>query len=92
MSNYSPITALIIFFGIAIMSYLLFRPTKGWFWLFQKNFKSNEKVIIEDNLKQLYHLENSGNKEDTKTLVQSLNFKKKSIVEAIKNISINNFV
>lgn len=92
MNDYNPISALIIFFGLAILSYLLFRPTKGWFWLFQKNFKSNEKIIIEDILKQLYHFENSGNKVDTKTLVEVLNFKNKSIVEAIKKMSINNLV
>jgi DtxR family Mn-dependent transcriptional regulator len=92
MNDYNPISALIIFFGIAILLYLLFRPTKGWFWLLQKNFKSNEKVIIEDILKQLYHFENSGNKVDTKTLVEVLNFKNKSIVEAIQKMSINNLV
>ncbi|WP_347923132.1 metal-dependent transcriptional regulator [Pontimicrobium sp. SW4] len=92
MNDYNPTTALIIFFGISILLFLLFRPIKGWFWLLQKNFKSDEKVIIEDILKQLYHFENSGNKVDTKTLVQSLNFKNKSIVEAIKKMSINNLV
>lgn len=92
MNDYNPITALIIFFAIVILLFLLFRPIKGWFWLLQKNFKSDEKVIIEDILKQLYHFENSGNKVDTKTLVQSLNFKNKSIVEAIKKMSINNLV
>jgi DtxR family Mn-dependent transcriptional regulator len=60
--------------------------------MFQKNFKTNEKVIIEDILKQLYHLENSGNKVDTKTLVEVLEFKNKKIVEAIKKMSINNLV
>lgn len=92
MNDYNPITALLIFFGIVILIFFLFRPTKGWFWLFQKNFKSDEKVIIEDILKQLYHFENSGNKVDTKTLVQVLNFNNKSIVEAIKKMSINNLV
>jgi len=86
MNDYNPISALIIFFGIAILLYLLFRPTKGWFWLLQKNFKSNEKVIIEDILKQLYHFENSGNKVDTKTLVEVLNFKNKKIIEAIQKM------
>lgn len=92
MNDYNPTSALIIFFGISILLFFLFRPIKGWFWLLQKNFKSDEKVIIEDILKQLYHFENSGNKVDTKTLVQSLNFKNKSIVEAIKKMSINNLV
>lgn len=92
MNDYNPISALIIFFGITVLLILFFRPTKGWFWLLQKNYKSNEKVIIEDVLKQLYHFENSGNRVDTKTLVQALNFSNKSIVEAIKIMSINNLV
>ena len=92
MNSYNPTYALLIFLAIAILLFLIFRPTKGWFWLLSKNFKSSEKEIIEDILKQLYHFENSGNRVDTKTLVQSLNFKNKSIVEAIKKMSINNLV
>jgi len=92
MSNYNPTYALLIFFVGAILLYLMFRPTKGWFWLIKKTYKSTEKIIIEDILKQLYHFENSGNRVDTKTLVQVLNFNNKSIVEAIKKMSINNLV
>jgi len=92
MSNYNPIYALLIFFVVAILLYLLFRPAKGWFWLIRKTYKSTEKIIIEDILKQLYHFENSGNKVDTRTLVRVLNFNNKSIVEAIKKMSINNLV
>lgn len=92
MSNYNPIYALLIFFVAVVLLFLLFRPTKGWFWLIKQTFKSSEKIIIEDILKQLYHFENSGNRVDTKTLVQGLNFNNKSIVEAIKKMSINNLV
>ena len=92
MNNYSPIYALLIFFASAVLLFFLFRPTKGWFWLLKNAFKSSEKIIIEDILKQLYHLENSGNRVDTKTLVQSLNFKNKSIVDAINKMSINDLV
>ena len=92
MNNYSPTYALLIFFASAVLLFFLFRPTKGWFWLLKNAFKSSEKIIIEDILKQLYHLENSGNRVDTKTLVQSLNFKNKSIVDAINKMSINDLV
>jgi len=92
MNNYSPTHALIIFFISAILLYYLFRPTKGWFWHFRNSFKSSEKIIIEDILKQLYHLENSGHKVDTKTLVNSLDYKNKSIVEAITKMSSNDLV
>lgn len=92
MNSYSPISALLIFFIVVIVLYLLFRPTKGWFWLIKNTFKGSEKIIIEDILKQLYHFENSGNKVDIKTLVQVLNFNNKNIVEAINKMSINNLV
>jgi len=92
MINYNPAYALLIFFIVAILLYFIFRPTNGWFWLIKSTLKSSDKIIIEDILKQLYHLENSGNKVDTKTLVQGLNFKNKSIVEAIKKMSVNDLV
>tara|TARA_R110002050_G_scaffold94765_1_gene197040 strand:+ start:19296 stop:20318 length:1023 start_codon:yes stop_codon:yes gene_type:complete len=92
MNTYNPITALIIFFVIAVLLFVLFRPTKGWFWILKKNLKSNEKTIIEDILKQLYHFENSGNKVDMKTLVQVLDFNNNSIVEAIKKMTINDLI
>ncbi|MEL0455430.1 metal-dependent transcriptional regulator [Flavobacteriaceae bacterium SZ-1-7] len=92
MDSYNPITALIIFFIGATLLYVLFRPVKGWFWILKKNFKSNKKIIIEDILKQLYHFENSGNKVDMKTLVQVLDFNNQSIVEAIKQMTVNDLI
>ena len=92
MTNYNPTFALLMFFVVAILLYLIFRPTKGWFWLLNKNLKSNEKIIIEDILKQLYHFQNSGNRIDTKTLVEVLNFKNKSIVEATQKMTVTNLV
>lgn len=92
MNTYNPISALIIFFVITVLLFVLFRPTKGWFWILKKNLKSNEKTIIEDILKQLYHFENSGNKVDMKTLVQVLDFNHNSIVEAIKKMTINDLI
>ena len=84
--------ALIVFFLVATLLFLLFLPTKGWFWIIKNNFKSNEKVITEDILKQLYHFENSGNKVDTKTLVQVLKFNNNQIVEVVKKMTINNLI
>ncbi|WNH08516.1 DtxR family transcriptional regulator [Thalassobellus suaedae] len=92
MNTYNPISALIIFFVITVLLFVLFRPTKGWFWILKKNLKSNEKTIIEDILKQLYHFENSGNKVDMKTLVQVLDFNHNSIVEAVKKMTINDLI
>lgn len=92
MSTYNPISALAIFFLIVGLLYVIFRPVKGWFWLLKKNIKSNEKVIIEDILKQLYHFEDSDNKVDMKTLVQVLDFNNGRIVEAINKMTINDLI
>lgn len=92
MNMYNPITALIIFFVIAIVLFMFFRPTKGWFWIIIKNVSSNEKVIIEDILKQLYHFENSGNRVDMKTLVQVLDFNNSRILDAINKMTINDLI
>lgn len=92
MYSYNPITALIVFFLVTTLLFLLFRPTKGWFWLLKRNFISNEKIIIEDILKQLYHFENSGNKVDMKTLVHVLDFNNHRIVEAINKMTENNLI
>tara|TARA_R110002049_G_scaffold309094_1_gene516827 strand:- start:20525 stop:21547 length:1023 start_codon:yes stop_codon:yes gene_type:complete len=92
MNTYNPISALILFFVFATVLYLFFRPIKGWFWILKKNVISNEKIIIEDILKQLYHFENSGNKVDMKTLVQVLDFNNHRIVEAVKKMTINDLI
>ena len=92
MNIYNPITALITFFVLVAILYMFLRPIKGWFWIIKKSISSNEKVIIEDILKQLYHFENSGNKVDMKTLVQVLDFNNTRIVEAIKKMTINDLI
>src|SRR5690606_30129687 len=92
MNTYNPIQALAIFFIIAGILYVLFRPTKGWFWIIKNNFNGNEKIVTEDILKQLYHFENSGNKVDTKTLIQVLKFNNDQIIEVIKKMTINELI
>jgi len=92
MNAYNPTYALILFFVVATILYALFRPTKGWFWIVKNNFKSNEKIVIEDILKQLYHFENSGNKIDAKTLVHVLKFNNNQIIEVLKKMTINDLI
>ena len=92
MNTYNPIQALVIFFLITGMLILLFRPTKGWFWIIKNNFKGNEKVIIEDVLKQLYHFENSGHNVHTKTLLELLKFSNHQIMEVLKKMETNDLI
>lgn len=92
MNAYNPIHALAIFFIVSAIFYVLFRPNKGWFWIIKDNFKNNEKIITEDVLKQIFHFENSGNKVDTKTLVQILGFNHNQIIEVVKKMTINELI
>jgi len=90
--NYSPTYALLIFLGLSIVTYLLFRSRKGWFWVIKNNLKTNEKTVIEDVLKQLYHSENSGKEVNVNSLTNALNFNNSIIVEVIKKMIINELV
>jgi DtxR family transcriptional regulator, Mn-dependent transcriptional regulator len=53
----NPVNALLIFFAILTLSVFVFRPVKGWYWKMQDYFRKDEKTLLEDLLKQLYHLE-----------------------------------
>ncbi|MBD0823458.1 metal-dependent transcriptional regulator [Aestuariibaculum marinum] len=92
MYTYNPISALLVFFVAGGLLYFLFRPAKGWYWVLKNQFISNEKTIIEDVLKQLYHFENSNNKVDMKTLVHMLSFSNKRIVDAINKMTVNDLI
>lgn len=89
MNIYNPIHALLLFFAISFLGYLLFRPRKGWFWLIKRNYKLNEKTVIEDILKQLYHIENSGNEVNIKNLAGVLKFNNKQVIDVVKKMTIN---
>jgi DtxR family Mn-dependent transcriptional regulator len=92
MNSYSPLNALIVFLIISILLYLVFRPLKGWFWLIKNNIKTNEKIIIEDILKQLYHYENSGKDLNINSLTGILKFKDSLVIGAINRMSVNELI
>ena len=92
MSSYNPVYALAIFALIVLILYLAFRPVSGWFWVLKNNWKSNEKTIIEDVLKQLYRMENSGLKADTNALTNALKIKDALIVDAIHSMAVTELV
>lgn len=92
MNSYNPIYALLIFGLICLFAYLLFRPVNGWYWILKNNWKSNEKTIIEDILKQLYRMENSGLVADTNALTNALKMKDKLIIDAIHQMAVSELV
>ena len=92
MSWYNPIYALVIFLVICLVLYLLFRPVSGWYWILRNSWKSSEKTIIEDVLKQLYRMENSGLTADTNALTNALKMKDKLIIDAIHRMAVTELV
>ena len=92
MISYDPVSALLIFLSISILLFLLFRPEKGWYWRIKTNLKYDEKTIIEDVLKQLYHSENAGSKMDINGVTALLKFKNDQIIEVVKQMTINELI
>ncbi len=92
MNTYNPVYALVLFFAVSFLIYLLFRSGKGWFWIVKNNLKSNEKIVIEDVLKQLYHNENSGKEVNVNSLTGILKFNNSIIVDVIEKMSINELI
>jgi DtxR family Mn-dependent transcriptional regulator len=92
MNSYSPTFALLIFALMTVAVYLLFRPVNGWFWILKNNLKSSEKTIIEDILKQLYRMENSGLIADSNALTNALKMKDRLIIDAIHRMAVTELV
>lgn len=92
MNLSNPIYNLVIFLILSVLAFFLFRPTKGWFWIFKNNLKVNKKTVIEDVLKRLFHYENSGKKATIDGLTRSLKFNDGLIIDVIKEMSINELI
>ena len=92
MSTASPIVSLIVFFGLAILLYYVFRPTKGIYYLLKKNYRSTTKMIIEDILKLLYHNQISNKKLTTNDLTDKLNYNNKLLIESISKMIENELI
>ena len=89
---YNPINALLVFLIASAILYLLFRPGKGWFWVIKNNASHQEKTIIEDILKQLYHYENSGRAATITNLTDALHFNNSLLVEVVNKMTVNELI
>lgn len=87
MHTYNPTIALAVFFTLSILAYLLFRPNKGWFWLIRSNSVSNDKIVVEDVLKLLYHNENADKHLNINDIIRTLKYNDKIILECINKMS-----
>ena len=52
-----PAFNLLVAAGLAVLTYLLFRVRRGWFWRWLRRGVDPERVRMEDSLKHLYHCE-----------------------------------
>jgi len=82
----SHLFALLIFFIICIGLYLLFRPDKGLVWVIRRVMKQDNRIIIEDTLKMLYHAEDNNRKMSINNLLERLNSDEKHLLEIINKI------
>ena len=92
MNLSNPLVNLIVFLILSVLAYFLFRPAKGWFWIIRNNYKLNEKTVIEDILKLLYHFEDKGKTATINNITRSLKFSDDAIVDDIKTKSINELI
>ncbi len=90
--NYSPITALVVFFGVSILLFFIFRPKKGIFFLVKKIYQQKDKTIIEDILKYLYHNQIANNTITTNDLTNTLSFSNAMIIESLNKMMDNELV
>ena len=84
--SYNPITALVVFFGIGILLFFVFRPKKGIYFLLKKAYNPNDKTIMEDILKYLYHNQMSHNSITTNDLTNALNFSNVILIENLQKM------
>ena len=92
MTNYNPINALLVFLAIALLAFLLFRPNKGWFWLIINNAKANDKIVVEDILKLLYHNENADNHLNINDIVSALKNNERVIIDNINKMASHDLI
>jgi len=84
--KYNPTIALLIFIGISILMYFVFRPKKGWYNLIRKSKRANNKTAIEDILKLLYHNQTSNNTLTINDITNALKYPNDLLIESIKKM------
>ncbi len=84
--KYNPYIALLLFLGISLLLYYIFRPNRGLYFLLKKSYRLNNKVAIEDILKLLYHNQTNNNSLTANDITNNLNFSHSLIIDSIKKM------
>ena len=90
MYSYNPTYALLIFIVVSMVLFLLFRPNGGLFWKIRSVYRVDDKIVIEDILKQLYHSEDK--QIGINFLVNALGYRDSIIISGIDKMIDGNLV
>lgn len=88
----TPVVSLLIFSGICLLLFLIFYPKRGWYWSVKRRLKDNDKTLIEDILKTIYHSENIGSKSQVTDLINSFDTPPEKIINTIANLEQSGFI
>ena len=88
----SPAIYLLLFVLIILLLTLLFYPKKGVYWRIINSLKQDNKVLIEDILKKLYHAEDNGNNLTSNDVIDAINSSPKKILETITDMETKNLI
>jgi DtxR family Mn-dependent transcriptional regulator len=88
----NPVTLLSIFIGTVAFLFLLFYPKKGLYWRVLSAIKNDNKVLIEDILKKIYHAEDSGTLLTSNDLINAINESPKKILETIAEMETKDLI
>ncbi len=90
--NYNPVTALWIFGIVAIVTVLIIRPGKSWFRKWKYTRKNSGKILIEDILKQMFHIEESGETADIQILKSELKIVEGKLVYMLSRMAARDLI
>jgi DtxR family Mn-dependent transcriptional regulator len=92
MDSYSPINSLLVFFALMVLVFFIFRPGKGWLWLVLNSTKTNDKIVVEDILKLLYHNENADKHLNTNDIVRTIKNNERLVIENINKMALHDLI
>lgn len=69
-----------------VLSYLFFRPQKGWWYRLKESKVSRERIILEDLLKNLYHAKEEGVIRNIKSLIKQLPSGEQQTLRVLRNM------
>ncbi|MBP8793443.1 MAG: metal-dependent transcriptional regulator [Lutibacter sp.] len=88
----NPITLLLIFGIIVIVTFILFYPTNGLYWRIKRSFVNDNKILIEDILKYIYHAEDNGASVNSSEIITSINSTQKNTLNTLTEMESKEFI